>query len=340
MVVGRKNDVLVSRNITETSSSPNNKKPEILDPYLDVIPKAILKNLEVAKRDSLSCESKDPDGKTSHESAPALIDSLTRHFSNDYSLYTMNFQSKTVEDACHKRLKKLVYSNLLYHRKEYYASSNNRTNEIEKLLWMTHVFFQQRRFDDANSLRRCVNILEDRGLLKSDSDVRNILRFLVALQGCGENKGTRFQFAKITPRITADLAGSTSRSIPLPVIPLHYGDTFEYAAEHRKHYMHFPSDICMVSSVAQRASREITPFSSPSHGLSGVPPGTGLNPLIFPKSNSKEFYGKAMGAMLQSRSGLMSPDTILNVPELPSNPREYCTYKRFEKTLSSTSSGA
>lgn len=49
---------------------------------------------------------------------------------------------------------------------------------------------------------------------------------------------------------------------------------------------------------------------------------------------------RAMGAMLQERSGELTPDAVLTLPELPSNPHGYCYFGHIPKSLPSPSSSA
>ncbi|XP_037788824.1 LOW QUALITY PROTEIN: gamma-tubulin complex component 6-like [Penaeus monodon] len=243
----------------------------------------------------------------------------------------------------------MVYSTLLAHRKDYdldWESGDNdnrakrsitKVTEVEQLIWLTYVLRQQRRFDDANSLDACLQTLKEEGHLEANSDIRNVLRFLVALAGCGEVE-ERPTEAKITPRVVNVVA---KRPTFLPTGPLHYGDTFLHSAEHGRFYMHFPAELFSPASIELMKERTpVSPMSVDSMlGLCNALPGTGISPLLL-QENQFEAFGKAMGAMLQERSGELTPDAVLTLPELPSNPHGYCYFGHVPKSLPSPSSSA
>lgn len=313
--------------------------PSVFNNFHDVSPQDILKNLEVQRDHALSVVSPLV-GRPNFESTTLLVNSLSDHFS-EACLENGRRRGKSNEDVQHRKLKNIVYTNLLSYRKEYFVGdasktsspvdqlSNIKANEVENLIWMTHVFVLQRRFDDANSLNKCLDTLKKDGYLETGSDVRQVLKFLVALKGCGGKQENVHLPAKIMPRVitpTVDLPRF------LPKGPLNYGDTYEYSAQHRFHFTNFTSDVFKISSEEAQGCRDDAslPISKDLLGLTTAPPGTGINPMIFPKDES-ESAGKVLGAMLQKRSGEISPDVVLSVPELPLNPDEYCGFNNLAR---------
>ncbi|XP_068200196.1 gamma-tubulin complex component 6-like isoform X2 [Palaemon carinicauda] len=326
------------------AGSANN--PSVFNNFNDVSPQDILKNLEVKKVVAPSVISPLV-GKPNFESTTLLVNSLSDHFSTA-CLENGRHRGKS-DDSHHRKLKNIVYANLLSYRKEYFVGdnckssspvdqlSNIKANEVENLVWMTHVFVLQRRFDDANSLNKCLDVLKKDGYMETGSDVRQVLKFLVALKGCGGKQENIHLPAKIMPRVITPAV-----ELPrfLPDGPLNYGDTYDYSAQHRFHFTNFTADVFKISSEeAQRYRDDVSlPISKDLLGLTTAPPGTGINPMIFPKDES-ESAGKVLGAMLQKRTGEISPDAVLSVPELPLNPDEYYGFNNIAKLSPVSPSG-
>nr|XP_027224775.1 gamma-tubulin complex component 6-like [Penaeus vannamei] len=105
--------------------------------------------------------------------------------------------------------------------------------------------------------------------------------------------------------------------------------------------MHFPAELFSPASIELMKERTpVSPMSVDSMlGLCNALPGTGVSPLLL-QENQFEAFGKAMGAMLQERSGELTPDAVLTLPELPSNPHGYCYFGHIPKSLPSPSSSA
>ncbi|XP_064087287.1 uncharacterized protein LOC135201925 [Macrobrachium nipponense] len=263
--------------------------PSVFNNFHDVSPQDILKNLEVERDHALSVISPLV-GRPNFESTTLLVNSLSDHFS-EACLENGRRRGKSNDDAHHRKLKNIVYTNLLSYRKEYFVGavdqlSNIKANEVENLIWMTHIFVLQRRFDDANSLNKCLDTLKKDGYLETGSDMRQVLKFLVALKGCGGKQENVHLPAKIMPRVitpTVDLPRF------LPKGPLNYGDTYEYSAQHRFHFTNFTADVFKISSEEAQGCRDDAslPISKDLLGLTTAPPGTGINPMIFPKDESE-----------------------------------------------------
>ncbi|XP_047498334.1 gamma-tubulin complex component 6-like isoform X2 [Penaeus chinensis] len=345
----------VGRVVPHPAPSSKGKGSRSSSAFYDVSPEDILKNLEkaVGPKDARKGGSGGGAGERLRGNQPAtdsplalvkeLVDTFGRPPEDFY------IRDKALMVAQQGRLKRMVYSTLLAHRKDYDlhsesgASDNKakrsitKVTEVEQLIWLTYVLRQQRRFDDANSLDACLQTLKEEGHLEADSDVRNVLRFLVALAGCGEGDDRPTE-AKITPRVVNVVA---KRPTFLPTGPLHYGDTFLHSAEHGRFYMHFPAELFSPASIELMKERTpVSPMSVDSMlGLCNALPGTGISPLLL-QENQFEAFGKAMGAMLQERSGELTPDAVLTLPELPSNPHGYCYFGHVPKSLPSPSSSA
>ncbi|XP_071534199.1 gamma-tubulin complex component 6 isoform X3 [Panulirus ornatus] len=267
------------------------------------------------------------------DSTISLVNQLVAHYCQDFrdGIY---FRNKRKEDDLQRRLKKKVYSILLSHRKDYEKENSTvKLTELEEVIWQTYVLRQHRRYDDGNSLDRCLHFLKEHGHLEAGSDVRNVLKFLVALKGCGGDTKKNASLAQITPRIV-----HIGKSQPcfLPSGPLQYGDTFLQSAEYRPYYMHFPPEIfCLPSSLIEESGskKNASPFGIETlMDLSKAPPGTGISPLLLGKSQSESCDG-ALGALLQNHCGEMSPDAVLSIPELPSNAQGYSHFSHLPTTL-------
>lgn len=272
--------------------------------------------------------------KPAFESTVCLVNQLVAHFSKDHR-QGIHIRDKTKENVLQRQLKTLVFSVLLSYRKDYKTDNSVvKLTEVEDVIWQTFMLRQHRRYDDGNSLERCLQCLKEQGHLEAGSDVRNVLKFLVALKGLGGDITKKVNLAELTPRIVH--VGKNQPSF-LPSGPLQYGDTFMQSAEYRPHYMHFPPGIfSLPSSIENVAYKKNT---SPSEvecmiELSKAPPGTGVSPMLLGRDQS-EACGKVMGALLQKQSGEVEPDALLSIPELPTNAQGYSYFSHLPKTLPS-----
>ncbi|XP_042215461.1 gamma-tubulin complex component 6-like isoform X2 [Homarus americanus] len=271
------------------------------------------------------------------ESTICLVNQLAAYFGENCRK-GVYIRDKVKENDLQRRLKKLVYSVLLTYRKDYDTENTVvKLTELEEVIWQTFVLRHHRRYDDGNSLDKCLQFLKERGHLEAGSDIRSVLKFLVALKGFGGDIKKKPTLAELTPRIV-----HVGKNQPrfLPAGPLQYGDTFLQSAEYRPHYMHFPPEIFCVSSSANEEmdeNRNISPFGiKPIMELSKALPGTGVSPLLMGRSQS-DSSGKILGALLQEHSGEVTPDAVLCIPELPSNAQGYSYFSHLPNTLLSSS---
>ncbi|XP_045138617.1 uncharacterized protein LOC123520451 [Portunus trituberculatus] len=140
------------------------------------------------------------------DSTLSLVKQLVTHFVED-SFSQFRLRDRDKEEAFKGKLKVLVYSILLSHRKDHARErSCLRLNELEEVIWHTHVLRQQRRYDDGNALDSCLHVLREGGHLETGSDVRTVMRFLVALKGQGGPDGEMQQpiLAELRPRIVQE----------------------------------------------------------------------------------------------------------------------------------------
>nr|XP_045604583.1 gamma-tubulin complex component 6-like isoform X2 [Procambarus clarkii] len=274
------------------------------------------------------------------ESTVYLVRQLVAHFSKDCQKGII-IRDKTKETYLQRRLKKLVFSVLLSYRKDYKTQNTNvKLTEVEEIIWQTFMLRHHRRYDDGNSLERCLQYLKNYGYLEAGSDVRNVLKFLVALRGFGGDVKKKVDLAELTPRIVH--VGKNQPNY-LPSGPLQYGDTFLQSAEYRPHYMHFPPGIFSLSSSSIEAvgyKENTSPFGVEAMmNLSKALPGTGVSPLLLGR-NPSETCGKVLGALLQDQSKELTPDAVLSIPDLPSEAQGYSYFSHLPKALPSSSPSA
>ncbi|XP_050715937.1 gamma-tubulin complex component 6-like isoform X10 [Eriocheir sinensis] len=262
------------------------------------------------------------------DSTLSLVKQLVTHFV-EASFGQCRVRDRDQEEAFKGRLKVLVYSILLSHRKDYARENSSlRLNELEEVIWHTHVLRQQRRFDDGNALDGCLHALRERGHLEAGSDVRTVMRFLVALKGQGGAVGEVQQpvLAELRPRIVHQKENTPSF---LPPGPLQYGDTFLQKAETGRPYLSFPSSLYtrLATHLPQDGGGSMGMSSAPFDveemiRLSSAPPGTGVSPLLTGESDALK-RGKVLGALLQESRKEVSPNMALSLPRLPNNAKGY-----------------
>lgn len=264
------------------------------------------------------------------DSTHSLVKQLVTHFV-EASFMQCRVRDRDKEEAFKGKLKVLVYSILLSHRKDY-ARENSclRLNELEEVIWHTHILRQQRRYDDGNALDGCLHVLREQGHLEAGSDVRKVMKFLVALKGQGGPEGELQQpvLAELRPRIIQE-----KENVPcfLPSGPLQYGDTFLQKAEHGRPYPSFPSTLYTRLPTSLPQGRGGTADRSNSFDveemikLSRAPPGTGVSPLLTGEKLSLG-KGKVLGALLQEKRKEVNVNMALSLPKLPSNAEGYTPF--------------
>ncbi|XP_063885450.1 gamma-tubulin complex component 6-like isoform X3 [Scylla paramamosain] len=264
------------------------------------------------------------------DSTLSLVKQLVTHFVED-SFSQFRLRDRDKEEAFKGKLKVLVYSILLSHRKDHaWERSCLHLNELEEVIWHTHVLRQQRRYDDGNALDGCLHALREGGHLEAGSDVRTVMKFLVALKGQGGPEGEMQQpiLAELRPRIVQE-----KKNAPcfLPSGPLQYGDTFLQKAECGRPYSSFPSSLYTHLPMSLPQGSEGTAGKSNPYDveemirLSGAPPGTGVSPLLTGEKVSLA-KGKVLGALLQESKKEVTPHMTLSLPKLPNNAEGYTPF--------------
>lgn len=274
------------------------------------------------------------------DSTLSLVKQLVTHFVED-SFSQFRLRDRDKEEAFKGKLKVLVYSILLSHRKDHARErSCLRLNELEEVIWHTHVLRQQRRYDDGNALDGCLHVLREGGHLEAGSDVRTVMKFLVALKGQGGPEGEMQQpiLAELRPRIVQEKENAPCF---LPSGPLQYGDTFLQKAECGRPYSSFPSSLYshLPTSLPQRrggTAGKCNPYDVEEMiRLSGAPPGTGVSPLLTGKEVSIA-KGKVLGALLQESKKEVTPHMALSLPKLPNNAEGYTPFGLSSATNTTT----
>ncbi|KAG0728094.1 Gamma-tubulin complex component 6 [Chionoecetes opilio] len=246
------------------------------------------------------------------DSTLSLVKQLVTHLVED-AFVQSRVRDRDREEAVKGRLKIQVFAILLSHRKDYARErSCLRLNELEEVIWHTHTLRQQRRYDDANALDACLHALRGRGHLESGSDVRGVLRLLVALKGQGGPGGEVQQpvLATLRPR----MLHREPAPCFLPPGPLQYGDTFLQRAEVGRPYPSYPRSLytrlprCLPQGRGGRMEDMMR--------LSGAAPGTGVTPLLTGETHPLG-KGKVLGALLQEGRRVVSPGLTLTLPRLP-----------------------